>query len=642
MKKPDSAVLSPADPAAGSRTPLLDRIDCPDDIKRLSKAELLRLCAETRRFLIDTLSQTGGHVASNLGVVELTVALHRCFDTERDRLVFDVGHQCYAHKLFTGRRKQFSTLRQAGGLSGFPKPSESVHDAFIAGHASNSISVALGLARVQQTLPPDRRNHVVALIGDGAMTGGLAYEALNDAGAAKVPLIVILNDNGMSIGKSVGALARLLTRFRVQPRYQTAKKTYHRLLKALPGGDRLNRVFSGLRDGIKYAIIPNTFFESMGFEYIGPVDGHDVLELSRILEQAKSFDKPVLIHVITQKGRGYPFSEGSPERFHGVDGFDVDTGCCLRSSGETFSAAFGAALTELAAGNPDIFAITAAMKAGVGLTPFAERFPERFIDVGIAEEHAVTMASGLAAGGKRPVVAIYATFLQRAFDEMLHDTGIMRLPVVFCVDRCGLIGEDGETHQGLYDLSMLKAIPGMTVYMPSNACELRALLRLTLQSADGPVAIRYPRGQTAAFARDTVSDPQDPEAAIVPLSTVRGGSDITLLAAGRLIDSALTAADLLAERGISAGVLKLNRVHPLPLEAIFSAAAKRILVLEEAAAHGSAGSDLAAAACNRPFDVYPVNCGDRYIPQAAVAEQFAMCGLDPASTARLAEEILAR
>ena len=322
----------------------------------------------------------------------------------------------------------------------------------------------------------------------------------------------------------------------------------------------------------------------------------------------------MLIHVITQKGRGYPFSEGSPERFHGVDGFDVDTGCCLRSSGETFSAAFGAALTELAAGNPDIFAITAAMKAGVGLTPFAERFPERFIDVGIAEEHAVTMASGLAAGGKRPVVAIYATFLQRAFDEMLHDTGIMRLPVVFCVDRCGLIGEDWETHQGLYDLSMLKAIPGMTVYMPSNACELRALLRLTLQSADGPVAIRYPRGQTAAFARDTVSDPQDPEAAIVPLSTVRGGSDITLLAAGRLIDSALTAADLLAERGISAGVLKLNRVHPLPLEAIFSAAAKRILVLEEAAAHGSAGSDLAAAACNRPFDVYPVNCGDRYIP----------------------------
>lgn len=632
MNQSDFPAVSASASAEGSRTPLLDHIDCPDDLKKLSKAELLRLCAETRRFLIDTLSRTGGHVASNLGVVELTVALHRCFDTKRDRLVFDVGHQCYVHKLLTGRRGQFSSLRKAGGLSGFPKPSESIHDAFIAGHASTSISVALGLARAQQNLPPARRHHVIALIGDGAMTGGLAYEALNDAGASRLPLIVVLNDNGMSIGKSVGALSRLLTRFRVQPKYQTAKKTYHRVLDAVPGGEHLNRVFSGVRDGIKYAIIPNTFFESMGFEYLGPVDGHDVLELCRIFEQAKSFDKPVLIHAVTQKGHGYSFSEGSPERFHGVDGFDVDTGRCVRAASETFSSVFGDTLCTLAEENRDIYAITAAMQAGSGLHTFAERFPERFLDVGIAEEHAVTMASGLAAGGRRPVVAIYSTFLQRAFDSMMHDTGLMHLPVVFCIDRCGLIGEDGETHQGLYDLAMLKAVPGMTVWMPSNAAELKTMLRTALQTTEGPIAIRYPRGRAAAFSVDTAAS---------DLCPLHSGSSVTLLASGRMIDTALASADLLAERGIDAGVLKLNCIHPLPLEAIWSAASGRLLVLEESAAHGSVGVDLAAAACNLPIRVVPLNCGNRYIPQASVAEQLAACGLDPASVAHCAE-MLAR
>ncbi len=634
MKKSENPAVSAPEAAASPESlPILSRIDCPDDIKRLSRAELLRLCAETRRFLIDTLSQTGGHVASNLGVVELTVALHRCFDTERDRLVFDVGHQCYAHKLFTGRRAAFSTLRTSGGLSGFPKPAESAHDAFISGHGSTSISVALGLARAQLGLPKARRSHVVALIGDGAMTGGLAYEGLNDAGAAKLPLIVVLNDNGMSIGKSVGALSKMLTRFRVQPNYQTAKKTYHRLIDAVPGGERINRVVSGVRDGIKYSIIPNTFFESMGFEYIGPVDGHDVFELCRIFEQAKSFDKPVLIHAITQKGRGYAFSEGSPEHFHGVDGFDVASGRCVKGCAEPFSAVFGETLCALAAENRDVYAITAAMQAGAGLSEFAARFPDRYIDVGIAEEHAVTMASGLAAGGKRPFVAIYSTFLQRAFDEILHDAGIMRLPVVFCVDRCGLVGEDGETHQGLYDLAMLKSVPDMAVYMPSNACELRAMLRLALDRADGPTAIRYSRGRMADFSEDTAAS------SVFPL---RSGADITILAAGRLIDTALEAAARLAGRGLSAGVLKLNRVHPLPLDEIFAAACPRLLVVEEAAAHGSAGVSLAAAACNLPVSVYPLNCGDRYIPQATVAEQLALCGLDAESVARRAEEIIAQ
>ena len=315
--------------------PLLSAIDSPSDIKKLTPSELPRLCKETRRFLLQTLSKTGGHVASNLGVVELTTAIHHCFDTAaNDRLVFDVGHQCYAHKLFTGRKGQFSTLRKNGGLSGFPKPSESVHDAFIAGHASTSVSVALGLARAQSLLPQEKRGKVLAVIGDGAMTGGLAYEGLNDAGASGLPLIVILNDNGMSIGQSVGAVAKMLTRFRVKERYRTAKQTYHRLMHAVPGGEQLNRVFSGVKDSIKHSIIPSTFFETLGFEYIGPVDGHDVVELCRIFEQAKSFDRPVLIHMITQKGRGYKYSEGSPESFHGVDSFDLASGpfqspvCC--------------------------------------------------------------------------------------------------------------------------------------------------------------------------------------------------------------------------------------------------------------------------------------------------------------------------
>ena len=546
-----------------SAFPILSAIDSPDDIKRLSPQELPRLCKETRRFLLQTLSKTGGHVASNLGVVELTTAIHRCFDTgANDRVVFDVGHQCYAHKLYTGRRGGFDSLRKKDGLSGFPKPSESKHDAFVAGHGSTSVSVALGLARAQSLLPQDKRGKVIAVIGDGAMGGGLAYEGLNDAGASGLPVIVVLNDNGMSIGQSVGAVSKMLTRFRVKEEYRSAKQKYHSFMRAVPGGQQLSRVFSGVKDGIKHSIIPSTFFETLGFEYIGPVDGHDVFELCRIFETAKSFNGPVLIHAVTQKGHGYKYSEGSPESFHGVDSFDLASGRCKKGSSETFSAAFGKELCELAEADPKICAITAAMGSGVGLSEFSKRFPERYFDVGIAEEHAVTMAAGMAAEGLRPIVAIYSTFLQRAYDEILHDVGIMRLPVVFCVDRAGFVGEDGETHQGLYDLAMLKSIPGMEILMPANTAELRTMFRYALSRTDGPTAIRYPRGRSADFSADTAAK---------PFVFLRQGRDLTLAAAGRLIDTAISAAEVLVAQGVDAAILKLNRVHPLPTDEIFAA-----------------------------------------------------------------------
>ncbi|MBE6953319.1 MAG: 1-deoxy-D-xylulose-5-phosphate synthase [Ruminococcaceae bacterium] len=614
-----------------SAFPILSAIDSPDDIKRLSPQELPRLCKETRRFLLQTLSKTGGHVASNLGVVELTTAIHRCFDTgANDRLVFDVGHQCYAHKLYTGRRNGFDSLRKKDGLSGFPKPSESKHDAFVAGHGSTSVSVALGLARAQSLLPPDKRGKVIAVIGDGAMGGGLAYEGLNDAGASGLPVIVVLNDNGMSIGQSVGAVSRMLTRFRVKEEYRSAKQKYHSFMRAVPGGQQLNRVFSGVKDSIKHSIIPSTFFETLGFEYIGPVDGHDVFELCRIFETAKTFNGPVLIHAVTQKGHGYKYSEGSPESFHGVDSFDLASGRCKKGSGETFSAAFGKELCELAEADPKICAITAAMGSGVGLSEFSKRFPDRYFDVGIAEEHAVTMAAGMAAEGSKPIVAIYSTFLQRAYDEILHDVGIMHLPVVFCVDRAGFVGEDGETHQGLYDLAMLKSIPGMEILMPANTAELRTMLRYALSRTDGPTAIRYPRGRSADFSADTAAE---------PLVLLRKGRDLTLAAAGRLIDTAVSAAETLAAQGVDAAVLKLNHVHPLPTDEIFAAVSGEVIVLEECAAAGSMGVTLAASAERR---VHRINCGEHYVAQGSVAEQCAACGLDVDSIVKTALSLAAK
>ena len=472
---------------------ILETIHSPEDVKALDKSQLPQLSGELREFLVENVSRTGGHLASNLGAVELTVAIHRVFDISRDRLVFDVGHQCYVHKALTGRKELFSTLRQFGGLSGFPKPYESVHDAFIAGHASNSVSVALGMARAR-TLKGEDYN-VLALIGDGALTGGLAYEGLNNAGASGEPLIVILNDNGMSINPNVGAMPGHLSRLRSKPVYYHFKKWYRGLFGKHPEKNRVYRFNHRVKSFLKKSIWPrSTLFEDMGFTYLGPIDGHDLPRLCDMLQWAKELKGPVLVHVHTVKGKGYSFAEQNPGKFHGVAPFDPATGLLKKPGGESFSSVFGKTLADCAARDSRVCAITAAMADGTGLGPFAKEFPERFFDVAIAEGHGVSMAAGLASQGMIPVFAVYSTFLQRGYDMLVHDVSLQHLHVVLGVDRAGLVGADGETHHGCFDSLFLCAIPGFTVLCPASFSELRTMLRQALFDIPGPVAVRYPRG----------------------------------------------------------------------------------------------------------------------------------------------------
>ncbi len=606
-----------------NKYPILSGIDSPEDLKKLKKETLPQLCREVRSFLVNNISRTGGHLASSLGAVELITALHYSFSSPCDRMVFDVGHQAYAHKIYTGRRDGFSGLRQLEGMSGFPRPDENIHDAFIAGHGSNSISAALGLARAMRISGSEGR--AIAVIGDGAMTGGLAYEGLNDAGAERIPLIVVLNDNGMSIDPSVGGLSKSLTRLRVKGRYRDAKAVYHRIVDTVPGGHALNKVLGSIRDGVKYAIIPNTFFEDMGCEYIGPVDGHDINEMLRIFDQVRNYDRPVVIHVITRKGRGYSFSEEEPSKFHGVGKFDVRTGRQEKGTGKSCSEVFGRTLCDMAENDSRIAAITAAMPSGAGLCDFRRRFPKRYFDVGIAEEHAVTMAGGMAQGGIRPFVAIYSTFLQRAFDEIMHDCGVMGLPVVFCVDRAGLVGEDGETHQGLYDIGMLRQVPGMEIYAPSSESELETMVRRA-GSAVCPTAIRYPRG-----GLNGVGDYSD-----LTSVCMREGGDITLCGHGRTVETLLEAAKLLCAEGIAAGVVKINRLFPLDIETLEPMLGDTVLVCEETSDAGSVGIDLAAQSKKT---VVRQNCGNRFVPHATVSQQLEACGLTAEAIALRAKEL---
>ena len=612
---------------------ILERLRSPDDLRALDELELKILCDELRAFLVAQVSHTGGHLASNLGVVELTVAIHRVFDTARDRLVFDVGHQCYVHKILTGRAEQFPTLRQLGGISGFPKPCESVHDAFIAGHASNSVSVALGMARARTMLHEDYS--VLALIGDGALTGGLAYEGLNNAGASGEPLIVILNDNGMSIARNVGAMSEHLSRLRTKPEYFAFKKAYHSAL----GGSRLGHALydfnHALKTGIKKALLPNaTMFEDMGFAYLGPVDGHDLTQLTSTLEWAKEMKRPVLVHVRTQKGRGYAPAEREPWRFHGVGPFDAETGA-VPPAKESFSSVFGAVLTELAAEDARVCAITAAMEDGTGLTPFAERYSDRFFDVGIAEGHAAAMAAGLAAQGALPVFAVYSSFLQRAYDQLLHDVALSGLHVVFAVDRAGLVGADGATHHGVMDTVFLSGIPNMTVLCPSSFAELRSMLRRAVLEMSGPVALRYPRGGEGVYRADRSAE---------DFAELRTGGDITLCAYGTLINNVLDAAELLREDGIEARVIKLNRISPFrggELSRVFGDT-EQLLVAEECSGVGCIGQRIAAILTeegHEPKKLTLCNLGRRFVEQGSVDELRAQCGLDAASLARTAKEV---
>lgn len=609
--------------------------DLPD-LRTISDSEAEDLCVRLRTSLIENVSQTGGHLASNLGVVELTVALHRVFDTGKDRLVFDVGHQCYCHKILTGRGDAMSTLRSFGGLSGFPKPNESIHDAFVAGHASNSVSVALGMARARTIL--GEKYNVIALLGDGALSGGLAYEGLSDAGESGEPLIVILNDNGMSITKSVGGVAQHLARQRLKPQYLNLKKGYRKAMNVLPGGRHVYRITHKIKKVFKDALLSCSMFEDMGFTYLGPVDGHDVRQLTQLLRYARELNVPVLLHVRTVKGKGYEPAEKNPDAFHGVSPFQISDGTFLKQPKQGFSAVFGSALCELAAGDRHICAITAAMQGGTGLNEFAERFPDRFFDVGIAEGHAVTMASGMAKQGIIPVFAVYSTFLQRSYDMLLHDVALQGLHVVFAIDRAGLVGEDGETHHGVFDPAFLDTIPGMTVLCPSSFRELKSMLRYAVYEISGPVAVRYPRGGETSW-KDDRSEGMS--------AVVREGNDITLIGYGTLIQNLLEAAELLAERGISAEVVKLNAITPIDVNHIAELIKKtgRLLVVEDSVDMNCVGRRLVSQLTDTGILLKSsalLNLGGGFTTHGSVAQLQRLCGLDAKSICIKAEEVCSR
>ena len=580
---------------------LLDQIHSPEDVQKLPAEQLSQLCEEIRAFLVENVSKTGGHLASNLGAVELTVAIHRVYHTERDRLLFDVGHQSYVHKLLTGRKDDFKTLRQYGGMAGFPKPAESVHDAFVAGHASTSISVALGMARARTITKADY--DVVALIGDGALTGGLAYEGLSDAGQSGEPLVIILNDNGMSIHKNVGGIATLLSKQRVMPSYLRFKQAYRDTVGHIKP---LYNALHHVKESLKETVLPDNIFDDMGFYYIGPVDGHDEQEVERVLRWARDLRQPVLLHVITKKGKGIRYTEAHPERYHGVGTFDPLTGK-LPAAKRTFSDAFGDAMLELAQADPNLVAMTAAMASGTGLETFSQRFPERFFDVGIAEGHA------MAKQGLRPVFAVYSSFLQRSYDMLLHDVALQSLHVVLGIDRGGIVGNDGDTHNGCFDVSYLSSVPGMTLSCPSNYAELRQMLRLAVYDTAGPAAVRYPRGGEGAY-QELHTD---------PVTELRHGSDVTIVTYGILINEALAAADRLAEAGISASVLKLGRVLPLDTEAVLASLREtgRLITVEDVCADDCVGQKLLAACAREGVALRAsrlLNLGSGIVPHGSV------------------------
>ena len=566
---------------------ILDTINSPADVKALSMEELKQLAEEIRQLLISVIAKTGGHLAPNLGVVELTLALHRVFSTPEDKIVFDVGHQAYIHKIITGRREQFPTLRQYGGLSGFPKRSESAHDAFGTGHSSTSISAALGMAVARDIKQQDY--NVIAVIGDGSMTGGMAFEALNNAGTLHKRMIVVLNDNEMSISKNVGAMSEYLYHLRTGETYNKIKHDLEGWLKNMDFGSDVLKALRRLKGSVKYLMVPTSIFEELGFTYLGPIDGHDLPTLIEVMQAAKKIDGPVLVHVLTKKGKGYKPAEESPNKFHGTGPFEIATGKKITNPNApiTYTEVFGKALTELADEDKDIIGITAAMPDGTGLSAFAKAHPTRFFDVGIAEQHAVTSAAGAAAAGLKPVAAIYSTFLQRAYDSVLHDICMQKLHVTLCLDRAGLVGDDGYTHHGVFDYAYLRSMPEMTVMAPKDENELRHMLK-TAVDFDGPISLRYPRGSGVGV---DITEPMQ-ALPIGKAEVLREGQDVSIWAIGSMVQSAAQAAEKLAEQGISAGVVNMRFVKPLDKELLLVQAKEygKIVILEEGVLQGGVGS----------------------------------------------------
>ena len=623
-------------------TKLLETIDEPQRLGELSLPELEQLAAELRTYIIQTVAQTGGHLAPSLGTVELTLALYSVFKLPRDKVIWDVGHQAYAHKILTGRREAFTALRRYGGITGFPCRTESPYDAFGVGHASTSISAALGMAIARDL--DDRGEHVIAVIGDGAMTGGEAFEALNHAGQLGKRLIVILNDNGMSIDTNVGAMSEYLSRLRVMPQYNKAKKDLEGFFRSIPHiGDTVLKTAEYIKDGVKSVLVPGGIFAEMGFTYVGPLDGHNLRLLREVFSEIRMMDGPVLVHVHTKKGRGYLPAEIEPDKFHGVGTFDVISGQVKKDEGAppTYTEVFGQTLVKLAAENPNITAITAAMPGGTGLKVFAEKFPNRYFDVGIAEEHAVTLAAGMAAAGKRPVAAIYSTFAQRAYDQLLHDVCLQNLPVTLCLDRAGLVGDDGPTHHGVFDLSYLRMMPNMTVMAPKDENELRRML-ITALSLDGPAALRYPRGTAAGVP---LTDDVQP----LPLGKgeiLREGGDVCFLAVGSMTANALQAAELLAADSIAAEVINMRFVKPLDRELLLEAAGhvKLLVTVEENVLAGGFGSAVleCLADAGRTVPLLRLGIPDRFVSQGDRSMLWEECGLLPYQMAARVRDRLGR
>lgn len=566
---------------------LLEKIHEPKDLRGLDFPKLKTLAQEIRQEMIDVVSKNGGHLASNLGVVELTLALHRTFESPRDVIVWDVGHQTYVHKLLTGRLSRFETIRQYNGLSGFPKRAESPYDCFETGHSSTSISAAVGFAKARDVLK--QNHHVVAVIGDGAMTGGMAYEALNHAGQSKTDMIVVLNDNEMSISPNVGAMSSYLNRLRTDPRYDKRKEEIEYFLKRIPGiGSQVAKMAAKAKDSLKYLLVPGLIFEELGFTYLGPIDGHDQALVEQVLDQAKHKKGPVLIHVVTRKGKGYKPAEKNPDIFHGVGPFDMETGERTKlSTPPAYTAVFGETLSLLAKEDPKIVAITAAMPSGTGLNLFARQYPERFYDVGIAEQHAVTFAAGLALGGLKPVVAIYSTFFQRAFDQVLHDVCLQKANVVLAVDRAGIVGDDGPTHHGVFDISFFRIIPNLVIMAPKDENELRHMLYTALQY-NGPVALRYPRSVGLGVKLDETLK----EIPLGKAEVLRQGKDVTLIGIGPITHVCLQAAQELRHRGVDAAVINLRYINPLDRELLvhYARLTKRFITIEDQVLKGGMGS----------------------------------------------------
>ena len=546
---------------------ILDKVNKPDDLKKLNLTEKEELAKEIREYILEIVSKNGGHLASNLGVVELTIALHSVFNLPQDKIVWDVGHQSYVHKILTGRKEQMKTLRKFKGLSGFPKISESEYDSFDTGHSSTSISVALGMARANAL--KNKNDHVIAVIGDGSLTGGMAMEALNDAGSSNSNITVILNDNEMSISKNVGGIPALLTKIRVKKMYKRSNNCIKRFFNKVPLiGKPIVSLAHNIKRGIKQMVIPNMYFEDIGFTYLGPVDGHNIEELENILEQSKHLEGPILIHVMTKKGKGYKFAEETPDKFHGISSFDLKTGELISKSKVDYSKVFGNKLVELASKDNKIVAVTAAMKDGTGLREFAYKFPNRFFDVGIAEQHAVGLIAGMAAEGLKPVFAVYSSFLQRGYDQLIHDIALEQIPVTICVDRAGIVGADGETHQGLFDLCFLNSIPNLSVMAPKDFKELEQMLEFAV-NLNKPVIIRYPRGGESLNKFE-----QHTNIELGKSEIIKEGKDLTIIAIGKMVEKAKEVAELLKKDNIDAEIINARFLKPLDKETILKSIEK--------------------------------------------------------------------